>query len=117
MVVAVPRTGRPVAKLYLPPGGTMFAARFAYRLAYRSQRGTALDRSHDRQRRLYRRLGAEYGHFEQAPSPRPKGMHRRTYDRLIAEMHNAIELHDGLFVLAVAPILARMMRGGRGALL
>jgi hypothetical protein len=105
-----PRSGRRVAKLYLPPGGTMFAARVAYRLAYRSQRGTALDRSHDRQRRLYRRLGTEYEHFEQAPPPRPKGMHRRTYERLTAELYDAMELHDRLFALGVAPFLARMMR-------
>src|SRR6266851_7819267 len=44
-----PRSGRRVAKLYLPPGATVFAARQAYRLAYRSQRVNALERSHRRQ--------------------------------------------------------------------
>jgi hypothetical protein len=75
----------------------MFAARVAYRLAYRSQRGTALDRSHDRQRRLYRRLGTEYEHFEQAPPPRPKGMHRRTYERLTAELYEVAVRQQNIF--------------------
>ena len=39
-----PATGHRVAKLHLPPGGTIFAARRAYGLAYQSQR----ERSHDR---------------------------------------------------------------------
>ena len=78
-----PRSGRRVAKLYLPPGATIFAARHVYRLAYRSQRDTTLDRSHDGQRRLYRELGVEYEHFEQAPPRRPKGMHPEIGSALI----------------------------------
>jgi hypothetical protein len=103
-----PRSGRRVAKLHLPPGGTLFAARRAYGLAYRSQRETALDRSHDRQRRLYRKLGAEYEYFEQAPPRRPKGLHRRTYERLTGELYAASEIHEWLFALGVTPLLARL---------
>jgi hypothetical protein len=99
-----------VAKLHLPPGETVFAARKAYRLAYRSQRITALDRSHDRQRRLHRKLGADYEYFEQPPPPRPKGMHQGTYERLAAELYEAMELHDQLFAFSAAPILARLMK-------
>jgi hypothetical protein len=99
-----------VAKLHLPPGGRVFAARQVYRLPYRSQRITALDRSHDRQRRLYRKLGADYEDFEQPPPLRPKGMHRRTYERLTAELHDATEQHDLLFMTAAAPLMARLMK-------
>jgi hypothetical protein len=105
-----PRSGRRVAKLHLPPGGRVFAARQVYRLAYRSQRTTALDRSHDRQRRLYRKLGADYEYFEQPPPLRPKGMHRSTYERLTAELYDATELHDVLFTIAAAPLMARLVR-------
>ena len=105
-----PRSGRQVAKLHLPPGGRVFAARQVYRLPYRSQRITALDRSHDRQRRLYRKLGADYEDFEQPPPLRPKGMHRRTYERLTAELHDATEQHDLLFMIAAAPLMARLMK-------
>jgi hypothetical protein len=105
-----PLSGRRVTKLYLAPGATVFAARRAYRLAYQSQRNTALDRSHDRQRRLYRRLGTDYDAFEQPPPPRPKGMHRRTYERLTGRLYDAMETHDAIFALAAAPILARLTR-------
>ena len=88
----------------------MFAARQVYRLPYRSQRITGLDRSHDRQRRLYRKLGADYEDFEQPPPLRPKGMHRRTYERLTAELHDAMEQHDLLFMTAAVPLMARLMK-------
>ncbi len=105
-----PRSSRRVAKLYLPPGTTVFAARQAYRLAYRSQRETALDRSHNRQSRLYRRLGTEYKYFEQAPPRRPKGMHRSTYERLTAEVYGAMEVHNEVFEIGAASILARLKK-------
>jgi hypothetical protein len=105
-----PQSGHRIAKLYLPPGATIFAARKVYRLAYRSQRVTALDRSHDRQRRLYRKPGADYDCFEQAIPPRPKGMHRKTYQRLTAELYNAMEAHEGIFALDAFSLLARLMK-------
>jgi hypothetical protein len=110
-----PRSGRRVAKLYLPPGEAVFAARRAYGLAYHSQRMTALDRSHDRQRRLYRKLGARYEYFEQVPPPRPRGMHRGTYERLEAGLCDAMERHNQLFALAAAPILARLKKADMAA--
>jgi hypothetical protein len=105
-----PRSGRRVSKLYLPPGASIFASRKLYRLAYRSQRVTALDRSHGRLQRLHWRLGAEYGYFEQTFPHRPKGMHRKTHERLTAELSEATERHDWIFTLAVAPLLARKPR-------
>src|SRR5690606_1492019 len=41
-----PRSGRRVAKLYLPRGGTYFWSRKAYGLGYRCQRESPLDRAH-----------------------------------------------------------------------
>jgi hypothetical protein len=75
-------TGRRVSKLYLPNGGTRFLSRGrgAYRLAYASQRHGAVDRMHDRSRKLYRQLGADYdGPVGEDWPPKPKGMHWRTY--------------------------------------
>lgn len=103
-------SGRRVTKLHLPPGRTLFAARQEYRLAYRSQRGTPLDRSHNRLRRLHYRLGADYEYFEHVRLPRPKGMHCATYKRLTAELYDAMALHNDLFALAAVPILARLQR-------
>ena len=90
-----------VAKLRLPPGATYFGARQVWQLAYRTQRMTSLDRSYERMRRLYRKLGVGYEYFEQ-PVPRPKGMHRTTYERMTAELCEALELHDCLFTIAAA---------------
>lgn len=105
-----PASGRRAAKLYLPPGATMFAARKAYRLAYRSQREPVIDRTHARQARLYRKLGGTHDHFEQPPPPRPKGMHRKTYERLEMELYAAMEAHEEAFDTGAVAIVARLMK-------
>ena len=102
-----PATGRLVAKLHLPNGGVRFASRRAYGLAYRSQRVTALDRSHDRQRRIFAKLGEEYESFQQPPPPKPKWMRWRTYDRLCAELAEAEAVHDAVFLAGASRLLAR----------
>jgi hypothetical protein len=103
-----PRSGRRAAKLYLPPGASVFAAREYYGLAYRSQRMTDLDRSHERQSRLYRKFGDEYEGFDDLPPLRPKGMHHKTYQRLTGDLYSAMELHDHLFMLSAVGIIARL---------
>jgi hypothetical protein len=102
-----PRTGRRATKLYLPPGALVFAARKFYRLSYQSQRVTPLDRSRDRRRRLYRRLGARYDGPDGPLPPRPKRMHRKTYTRLAAELCEAMWIHDCLFEAAAASLIGR----------
>jgi hypothetical protein len=92
-----PLSGRRVAKLYLPPGATVFAARKAYGLPYRSQRESGIDTTHARQARLSRKLGANYDYFERYVPERPKGMHKRTYYRLAANLEGAIEAHEEVF--------------------
>jgi hypothetical protein len=94
-----PATRRPVSKLYLPNGGQRFLSRGrgAYGLGYASQQQGATDRMHERSRKLYAKLGAEYdGNCGRLP-PKPKGMHWRTYeaicDRLAVE---ADGLNNGL---------------------
>jgi hypothetical protein len=105
-----PISGQRVAKLYLSPGATVFAARQTYRLAYRSQRDAKIDRTHARQRRLYSKLGGEYDYFEQPPPNRPKGMHHRTYERLIADLYAAMEVHEWVFISRVSAFLARQKK-------
>jgi hypothetical protein len=85
-----PLSAQRVAKLYLPPGATVFAARQTNRLAYRSQRDGKIDRTHARQRRLYSKLGGEDDHYEQPLPTRPKGMHQTTYEGLIADLYAAM---------------------------
>ena len=78
-----PVNGERAGKLYLPPGGDIFASRKAWRLAYQSQRDAARDRPFERLFRLQRKLGCTEG-WEQ-PIFKPKGMWDRTWQRHRAE--------------------------------
>lgn len=73
--------GRRVAILY---GGGIFACRHCYRLAYPSQRETWDDRATRRADRIRARLGWEPGILN-GEGLKPKGMHWRTFDKLVAE--------------------------------
>ncbi|MFN3398083.1 MAG: hypothetical protein ACK4ZS_06050, partial [Sulfurimicrobium sp.] len=75
-----PQTGQRVGKLFVPPGGELFASRQAWRLGYRSQRSSERDKPFDALFRLQKKLGGRQG-WEAGLAPRPKGMWRRTYDR------------------------------------
>jgi hypothetical protein len=112
-----PRTAYRASKLYLPPGAKRFASRRAFRLGYTSERGGSIDRSHHRQSRIYERLGETYRCYEQAPPKRPKGMHHRTYERLVAKLFAAMDAHEIIFntgaarILANDPTLAKRLHG------
>jgi hypothetical protein len=103
-----PRTGRRVAKLYLPNGATTFASRQAYRLAYRSQRETPYDRALRRAFKLHAKLGADGGIGDHIP--KPKWMRWRTYDRHLEQIASAEEVIDGhlaAFLWKLDPSLGR----------
>lgn len=78
-----PVSGHRVAKLYMPPGGDVFASRKAWRLGYQCQRDAARDRPFERLFKLQKRLGCAQG-WEQ-PIFKPKGMWGRTWQRYLAE--------------------------------
>lgn len=93
-----PLTGDRVAKLHLPSGGSIFGSRKAYGLAYRSQRHDASDRMAEKAHRLRERLGGRPGFAEPMPS-KPKGMHWRTYERIV---HCIAELeHRSMMAMAL----------------
>ncbi|WP_281019927.1 hypothetical protein [Minwuia sp. IMCC3060] len=73
------------AKLYLPPGGTVFGSRNAYGLAYRSQSQSLPDRIAEKAHSLRQKIGGEPG-FHQPMSRKPKGMYWRTYMRMRDEI-------------------------------
>src|SRR5215469_15278148 len=98
--------GRRVAKLY--NAGTYFLCRHCYRLAYPSQRENRYDRALRRANKFHMRLGWEPGSASTFPA-RPKGMHRRTYERLQSAVVNAEILAEE----RLAILLGRLQRSNR----
>ncbi len=74
--------GRRVAKLYLRDAST-FACRHCCGLAYASQQEIPRHRAISRVQKIRMRLGGSANLLEPFPE-RPRGMHRRTYCRLLA---------------------------------
>jgi hypothetical protein len=90
--------GRRVAVLYRP--GKYFLCRHCYDLTYQSQQDNKMYRAVHRAQDIRRRLGASANRMEPFPE-KPKGMHRRTYERLWrehyeAEMEQLVGMREGL---------------------
>jgi hypothetical protein len=100
-----PSCSRRVAVIY--GIGRLFACRRCKGLAYRCQAESADDRAARRADRLRKKLGWEPGILN-GPGLKPKGMHWRTYERLLAQ-------HDG-FVSASLAGMARRLGLLRGRL-
>jgi hypothetical protein len=79
-----PVTRRRARVLYLPDGRDRFASRQAYGLGFRSQTEPVFFREIARALNIRARLGGDLSIHSPLP-PRPRGMHRRTYERLRAE--------------------------------
>jgi hypothetical protein len=92
-----PRTAQLAERLHLPSGTYTFACRKAYRLAYRSQREAPRDRAISRAFSLRRKLGDDGGIGDYVT--KPKGMHRRTFERAMGRIDRAEDIVDGHTVL------------------
>jgi hypothetical protein len=97
--------GRRVAKLYGP--GRYFLCRHCYRLSHASQSEDAQRRSMRRASKIRQRLGGNAGTASPLP-PKPKGMWRRTYERLREQALDAEERADEALLPYVARLLAQM---------
>lgn len=97
--------GRRVAKLHGP--GRYFLCRHCYRLAHASQSEGTWDRTLRRANKIKQRLGGDPGMAAPFP-PKPKGMWRRTYDRLREEAFDAEMRAEEAFEINVARLLARI---------
>ena len=95
--------GRRVTKLYAP--GRYFLCRHCYRLTYASQSEDLLSRSVRQANKIKQRLGGD-GSMASPFPPRPKGMWRRTYERLREQAVDAEERADNALLPYVARFLA-----------
>jgi hypothetical protein len=105
-----PRTGRRVSVLWKPPGAGYFASRQSWgrQVAYRSQFQSPYRRAswgaQDIQRRLCKEPNTRIV-GDELPA-RPKGMHRRTYEKTVRQYEAYKTIVDQDLIVA----LARMMR-------
>jgi hypothetical protein len=97
--------GRRVAKLHGP--GRYFLCRHCYRLAHASQGESTWDRTMRRANKIRQRLGGDPGMAAPFPS-KPKGMWRRTYERLREQAFDAEIRADEAFTLRARRLLARI---------
>jgi hypothetical protein len=107
-----PRTADFVSKLHLPNGAYTFASRRAYRLGYPCQRESPRDRSFSRAFALRRKISGEGGIGDYIP--KPKGMHRRTFERAMEKVFEAEEIADAHLALALDRMRRLPSAGGSG---
>jgi hypothetical protein len=96
---------RRVARLHGP--GRYFLCRHCYRLAHASQSECVWDRALRRANKIRQRLGGDPGMAAPFPS-KPKGMWRRTYERLRERSFDAEMRANEAFVLQAGHLLARI---------
>jgi hypothetical protein len=71
--------------------GKLFKCRKCYRLPYMCQMESRSDRASRRIRKIQKRLGnEEWENVIDIWFPRPKGMHRKTYNRIVAQANKPI---------------------------
>ena len=97
--------GRRIAKLY--GHGRYFLCRHCYRLVYASQSEGELDRKLRRANKIKQRLGGEPGLAYPFPD-RPKGMWRRTYERLHDQTFEIEMRADEAIDLRLAEVATRI---------
>jgi hypothetical protein len=100
-----PLSGRRCAVLHLPRGGRRFASARGYGLARHVTRLPEHERLWWKMAKIARRLGARAD--PEIPPGKPKGMHRRTYERLLAAWMEAAERRDRIYDTKIAGFLAR----------
>lgn len=92
-----PKCARTVKRLY--SGGVRYLCRTCHCLVHASTQERPGNRATRKNQKLRRRLGAEIGLGDWI-GPKPKGMHRKTFEKISARIHAAeSEVYDDMLVL------------------
>ena len=102
-----PGCGRRVAVLF---GGDRFACRHCHDLAYKSTRTAKSSRCYDRANKIRQRLGWGGG-IASPPGTKPKGMHWKTYLRLLRRLNAHATDSDKITGKLVARLQKRLADG------
>ncbi|MFP8955066.1 hypothetical protein ACLI4Z_19245 (plasmid) [Natrialbaceae archaeon A-arb3/5] len=104
-----------VGKLHRPPGEDVFRCRECFDLGYQSSRtsGDAIKQAELRYRRAFAKADAK----DRRPHPngepwypeRPKGMHRETFDALLADLEQARDKWDQAFHSRLRELTGRLV--------
>ena len=103
-----PRCGRQIIKLY---GLARFLCRSCNNLAYQCQRESASDRTLRKDWKLRAKLGGEPGMDSPIPD-KPKGMHWRTYNRIVDEIYRVESIVDEHTIALVKRLTKRTSNNG-----
>ncbi len=105
-----PSTGLWASVLWKPPGSPVFACRQTWgrQVAYSSQFQTPHDRAFSTAQDIQYRLGGEayVSSVGNISPPRPKGMHRRTYERILRR-YEVCEKISNQYLMSALPRLRR----------
>lgn len=101
-----PSCGRRCAVVYFGAPGGRYACRRCARVAYLSQCEDEMGRLWRRQRRIERRLAGNAGEWN--GWEKPKGMHRRTFDRLANQVLELEARRDQVFAVQAGALLKRL---------
>jgi hypothetical protein len=100
-----PHTQKRVTKLYLPYGAKRFLSRHAYNLSYASQSKGFADRQISKKWKIVRKTDGD------SYPVRPKGMHKKTFEKIMDEFYVQEEIADRIVFKKMALLL-----GNRGSL-
>ena len=103
-----PRCGRRIVKLY---GLARFLCRQCNNLGYQCQRESASDRTLRKDWKLRARLGGEPGMANPIPG-KPKGMHWRTYNRIVDDIYRVESIIDDHTIALVERLTKRTSSKG-----
>src|SRR5258706_10051882 len=104
--LSCPKCGRRCSVLY---GGSRFRCRICHRLVYNTQYVPTWERLREKADRIHLRLGGSGDASDDLPD-KPKGMHWKTFERLVEQMDDAVTASTSGAIGNLMAVAARLSR-------